>query len=241
MAITIKQTPQLVMPVGNPIVFTVDSTNKVNCNFQYIADIYVNGSYITRLELFPTGVNGYASFNIKRILTDFVSHDLHPALYGSTGNVNSICNYFIRFGEQYDTSVACDAGVTTFPNLTSSSVYYAFNGALQYKEWTQYDYTKFVTNATTKRFLTNMPNNTMIQFNDELNFNFFNMTTNTIPTIEVKTYDDTNALIDTFQFANSNATLSTLANRLVSIGVGPHNLNNTTLTLGTQPVIFLFH
>lgn len=237
MSVTIKQSPQLLMPVGNPIVFTVDSTNKANCNFQYIADVYVNGVYATRLRLFPSGPLGYASFKFNRILTDFISFDIHANLYGTANNPNSIVYYSIKFGEEYDTSVACNAGVTSFPNLTTTSDFYAFNGALQYKEWHDYNYSEYSTNSNTKKFLTKMPNNAMVGFDDQLNLNFFNLATNQIPFIEVKTYNSNNSLTGTFQFANSQFTLGTNADRLVSIGIGPDNLNNTTLTLGAQPVI----
>ena len=82
MSVTILQSPDTVMPVYNDIVFTVDSTNKSQCSFRYVCDIYVEAVFVERLKLFPDPVTGYASFKINRVLEDYMSYDLHNNLYG---------------------------------------------------------------------------------------------------------------------------------------------------------------
>src|SRR3972149_9410227 len=253
MAITIIQYPaghtddivEAINPAYNPIVFTVDSTNKSQCSMQYICYVYVNGVFATRLKDFPKGANGYGTFKVENVLSDFLTYDLQENLYGSTlfsKNPNSFLRYELKFGEEYDSSAQCDVGTTIYPNLLSSNTvtaFTAFNGALQKKEWLDYD--SIFYNAgnyydalgSINRFLTDFPQEGLICYGDQMVWNIFidNLTT---PYLEVKTYNDSNALISTYQ---SNCTLSLPVVDLVSVGVGPENLNNTTLDLGTQPVI----
>jgi hypothetical protein len=120
MAITLISAPQRVSPVYNPIAFTVSSDNTTECNFTYICDVYVNGIYVTRLKLFPSGANDYATFFVERILEDFLTYDLQENLYGSSifaMSPNSIIDYELRFGEEYDSSAQCDAGTDIYPDL----------------------------------------------------------------------------------------------------------------------------
>jgi hypothetical protein len=242
MAITIKQSPQRVMPVYNNIVFTVDSTNKTQCNFNYLCDVYVNGVYVTRLKRLPKGTSGYGEFEVNRVLEDYIGFDYQNNLNGFTTSTNSILYYELKFGEEYDTSANCDAGTTIFANLLSSDSiasvkFQAFNGALQYKEWITWNWIDYqATNGiATKKFLTKIPNNVLIKLNDRLVMSIFNNAYNATR-VEVKTYDKYNTLIGTYAFDNPSLPVTSFID-IVTVGVGPENINNTTLTIGTQPVI----
>lgn len=241
MAITIIQDPQAVMPVYNNIVFTVNSTNKTQCSFRYICDIYVNGTYVTRIKLFPKGTNGYAEFKVNRVLEDFVSYDLHSNLYGLAVNDDSICSYVLKFGEEYDTSSDCNQETTVYPDLTVTSTFYAWNAALQYREWKDFDYTDYEMNASSKRFLTNAPSGHLIRFSDQATINFFNLTSSVIDYVRVITYDSNDSVLGSFAIDNPYSTVTVTSRRLLTLGVGPDNLNNTTLSstylTDIQPVI----
>lgn len=239
MAITVLQQPPLYSPVYNDIVFTVDSTNKAQCNFRYICDIYVNGAFAKRLKLFPFGTNGYAEFKVARTLEDYVSYDLKENLYGFSSNSNSIIKYEIKFGEEYDSSTNCDAGTTLFTNLTNTSAFYAWNGVFQYREFESFDYDDFVVDDQFASFLTNMPSQVYIGVGQQFSINFLNTISNEVTEGTVKTYNGSGTLIKTVTITNSQATISAsdVAKRIVSWGVGPDNLNNSVLATGTQPVI----
>lgn len=235
MSVSLIEDPQLIMPVYNNIVFTVNSTNKANCSFKYVCDVYVNGVYVTRLKLFPKGANGYAEFKVNRVLEDFVTYDLQKNLTGFRTNDNSILAYVLKFGEEYSTG--CDGVTTIFPDLTVTSAFYAWNAALQYREWKDFDYTDFQMDGTSKRFLTNAPSGHLIKYSDSSVLNMFNLTSSVIDFAEVKTYDSSDNLLGTYTINNTFTTVSTTARRLLSLGCGPDNLNKTTLASGSQPVI----
>lgn len=240
MAITIiHNAPQTIMPVYNTIAFTVNSSNKTNCAFQYICDIYVNGVYATRLKLFPDNDNsGYATFKVERILEDYVSYDLHQNLFGAylfALNPNSIVKYQLKFGEEYDSSAQCDVGTTIYPDLTLSSEYYAFNGALQKNEWLSWDDATYTSTSSTSKFLTGFPDDALVTYGSQMTFNQF---INNTEKLKVITYTKAGATIGTYTYDSPFGSTITNASYLMqTIGVGPENLNNTTLLTGTQPVI----
>lgn len=240
MAITIiHNTSQTIMPVYNPIVFTVNSTNKTQCAFQYICDIYVNGVYATRLKGFPDNNNsGYCTFKVERILEDYVSYDLHENLYGVSLfalNPNSIVKYALKFGEEYDSSAQCDTGTTIYPDLTVSSDYYAFNGVLQKNEWLSWDDLTYTSSSSSGKFLTGFPDEALITIGSQMTFNIFASNTEKL---KVLTYDSTGTLLGTYTFDNVyGGALLDASYYMQTIGVGPENLNNSTTLTGTQPVI----
>jgi hypothetical protein len=239
MAVSILVNPQLYSPVYNSIVFTVDSTNKTQCNFRYLCDVYVNGVLIAPLKAYPVGSNGYADFKINRAIQDYLSFNLNNNLYGFSDNDQSICKYVCKFGEEYDSSVDCDAGTTVYSDLTTTGSFYAWNGAMQYKEFHDFDYDDYVVDDSSAKFLTNAPSQLMIGLGQQFAINFLNTITSTVKKGVVKTYDSTGTIINTYTIDNGYYTVgaSDIYNRMVSWGVGPDNLNNSTLSSGSQPVI----
>lgn len=239
MAVTIKAYPQQLAPVYNPIVFTVSSTNSYLCNFNYICDVYINGVYVKRLKRFPAGTNDYADFNVSRVLEDSLTWDLKENLYGTTlfsKSTNSILTYLLKFGEEYDNSAQCASGTTIYPDLTLSSsitIFQAFNGAISKKDWLTFVYTDYYASTATSKFLTKTPNEVLINYGDQMVYNIFT-TSNEVDYLQVKTYNVSGTLLGTYVYKNTNTSTDIT---VLSVGVGPENLNNSTLFSGTQPVI----
>lgn len=256
MAISIITNPQRIMPVYNPIVWTVSSTNTTECNFRYTCDIYISttgsqtGTYITTLKVYPTGDDDFGIFKINRILEDHISYDLQHNLYGFGVNPNSAAMYILKFGEEYDVSTSCTAGTTIYPDLTVTSKYYFFNASFQYKSWLDYLSTEYTAYTTSKKFLTNQPSYVMTDLGQQSVINFMNFKNaadginpdNKFKRAYITTYDSVGSVIGNYSIANpyylpdtegSNGTTQMIQ----SIGVGPDNLNNATLATGAQPVI----
>lgn len=246
MAITILSSPYSMAPAYNPIVFTVTSSNVSQCSFRYIADIYVGGSFAKRLKLFPN-LSGYAEFKLSRILQDYVSFNTHENLYGFTTNGSCVCDYVVKFGEEYDTSLTCDQPTTIFTNLTTTSTFYAFNGAIQHKEWLSFDFNVYSTKTSTpgkfmhfwaadpvsgKRAMTIGPGQQLVA----------NIMSNSATATDqvaraLVTTKDFSGATHTFAFACTIGNPTVTARRILSVGIGPQNINNTILSSGSQPVI----
>jgi hypothetical protein len=79
MAITIQQDITGFRPAYNDDFYVVSSSNVAQTNFQFIADLYVNGSYVTRLKTFPHATHGTGLFNPKRAIENYVTKDFDLA------------------------------------------------------------------------------------------------------------------------------------------------------------------
>lgn len=243
MAITVITNPEKYSPVYNDIVAVVSSTNVAQCNFRYVCDVYVDGVYVTRLKLFPSGSNNYAAFRVNRILENYVSPDNPVNITDFTQAKNSICSFVLKFGEEYDASANCDAGTTVFPNLYTTGTFYAWNGAIQYDNfgvgvftnpvtWTRWD----ADSASPGLFMTTHPT-LKLDAGSRFVYSFINNTTDEAKYLQIKTYDISGSLISTYRSTNAFSTVSSTDDRMLHIGVGPWNVNLLTLSTGVQPII----
>jgi len=157
----------------------------------------VEAVFVERLKLFPDPVTGYASFKINRVLEDYMSYDLHNNLYGSSifsANSNTCKVYVLKFGEEYDSSPQCDAGTTLTANMTNTGNYYAFNAALQHREWLSWSSANYdMTAGSDAKFLTVMPDKALITLGSQLTFNFIQ--SGQVFKLLVTTYDSSGNVI----------------------------------------------
>lgn len=218
-------------PVNNPINFTVNSSNSGNCNFRYVARIFINNTYVFSSKLFPDPTTGYGFFQISRILQDWITNVVPKTPYTTYFNVASgttvpiaLQTVYVQIGEEYDSSVNCDGTVTSYLNQAQSNTIYCYNGALGYEENISYTYTDYlVSNATstTKKFLTNSPRTIDVTNNDSYYLDFLsdtpvNAAFDSYITINWK---DTS----TSQFAMLSPTLAQA--KRYRVAVGPWDIN----------------
>lgn len=237
MAVTILYTPQDYLPAHNEIVYVVDSTNKTECSFEYIADVYVNGVFKIRMKKFPNQ-QGYGEFKINTILRNYIGYDLHNNETGVQTNPNSIISYQVKFGESYDSSALCDAGATLYLNLTTSSTQYAYNGVIQENEYEDYDYTNYIAGSTSSKFLTNFPNYMYIGENDSYYLNFFNITNGSIDYVKFTFYDANFNYIDEASISNTYSNPTSTERRLLTIACGPADIEAVTPGYFTSNVVY---
>lgn len=248
MSFTQKVYPQEFQPVFNPIVFIVDSSNKGNCDYRYVGDLYVNGVLATRLFVYPEGPNDYGVFRIERILQDYISYDLKPNVVGFDSNPNSIVEYYMDFSDEFGTASPCD-GITTVSSVVStSSVFYAFNGAWQDQEFIKYTSAENSLGNTSSKFLTKMPDNLPVVIDEYYTLSYLQPPATIGKYLIVTTYGQAGNLIGTYltQSPFLSASPTGFAKvHYISIGVGPVQLNAVTLSSGAQPVItasvFYYH
>lgn len=162
------------LPSANPINMTVNSNNNGKCNFRYVCDVYINDINVFRFKLFPDPNTGYGFFQLADVINDYlkefmpITNIAGVSIGTDTGsNPNkSMAKVYCKFGEEYDSSINCDSQVDIYPNLNTSNTFYAFYGAIDYKDWPTFNttgWTEYVTDhaynpsATPIKFLTNRP------------------------------------------------------------------------------------
>ncbi len=156
MAITVNVQPDGtagITPAHNDVVFIVTSTNYAQTNFKFIAVVKDgSGTQIAKLKQ-PVfyGSTDKAVFNLKRILQNYVTHDI---TYSQSNPIarctNSYIDYSVEFGEEYGSTP------TEYLNLTSVTGQQAWNAAFSAHDFLSFSFSDWVMTGTSKKFLTNL-------------------------------------------------------------------------------------
>lgn len=243
MAITVNQAADSPALGYNKILYTLDSTNKTQPNFKYIADVYVNNSpdYV-RLKKPAHPSNGYSAFDLQGVLQDYFGLDVWiPNSTGVVSCPNSIVEYDVRWGEEYGAS----SGIVTYQNLSSSLNKYAISASLDEfvidanrnnTLFNYYEYDPANIKGGTECDLLTDANNFHLTINDDLTIDFYQDNTVDTSYIGIDVTDNTGS-ITTYTFSNAQYPSNTRAKKRCRIYCGPRNLNGTVLTVGSQPVI----
>ena len=109
MALSITSTQGALEPVyQNSMMFLAASTYATFSNFRYIFDVYTNTNYTTTGGSFKTRVNpfprpdGVGMYSPHYVLRDNVSYKLQPNISSPTANTQSIINYYLKLGEEWN-------------------------------------------------------------------------------------------------------------------------------------------
>lgn len=136
MAITITQQPTDYTPGGNPIVFTVSSTNVAQPNFKYVANVSINGNMVAKLKAFPNALNSNrAVFNVQELVRGFF--DVTPIIGDGIVSADAfacdsqIALLEVEFVEEYTGAPA---------NSVDSNTIAVWNGAFDTLEFAQWYY-----------------------------------------------------------------------------------------------------
>ena len=191
MAITIIKdfTADRFYPSANPINCTVNSNNNGKCNMRYICDVYIAGVKVYTNKLFPDPTTGYAFFQVSRILQDYIktlvpTSPLATFLNANTAAPGSNLKVYCKFGEEYDSSSACDEVIKQYNNLKTSKTFYVFQGAQDYENFLTFDYSEYEVNGAFTptggvKFLTNSPRTMDISYDDSYFLDFITLDTMT--------------------------------------------------------------
>jgi hypothetical protein len=219
MAITIIQEPSSFAPVYNGLVYTASSTNTGEDNFQFVFDVYINGSFATRHRVSTDPTNGHAKFDAGIIAESYVSHNILSTTTGFATNPNSYCEIQVKVGEEYDV-----VGVKTlFADLDTSTEIYTFNSVFDFLDFVGYSSSDYLLTSSTKKFLSNAPSTQYVRSGNRLWLYSINNVPSDYTHLQIKTYNSSGVLVDTVNYANT-FTASTDVNRFLRVGVGPWNI-----------------
>jgi len=235
MAVTIVQNVQLFQPVYNPIRFVLSSTNVAQPNFKFVADLYVSGvvGRVWRGVYSADPTYATASVDISRVLESYITYDFDDTVYGFQQCTNSLKGYEVKFGEQYGVS----SGIVTYQNLTVTGLKYAWNAVLDTNTFRNFNYANY-TPYSGNTILSTQPSTLYYHSSNEHAYQYMlNDTSGIVYYARIDTYNTSNALIGTYTIENPYQSSSSISDKMIRIGVGYQDLNNSTLASGIQPVI----
>ena len=246
MAITVIDRPIVYTPVLNDIVLTLDSDEKTFCSMNYQVKVQVDGVTQTTLSLFPNETNGYASFKIDELLLDYLSDSVYAGLTGATTDNGSLLQFSFLVGEYNDGTTGCTGGTfsASFTSLTSGvNQFYAWKGGLGWQQFYNYDWTDYViasgasAAANPIKFLTNAPSTTTTHLGAENYLSFMQTFAAGIGDLRIQTVSETGATA-TYYLPNAFETVgSSVDRRKITMGVGPDNLNRSSLINSSGPPV----
>ena len=242
MAITIEQNPQEYSPVFNPMNFVCSSNNIAGNNyFFYLVKVKDSaGNVIYQNRYIPRFSDQYLLFDVQRALESYVSYDISGIAVGTTG-VRRTSNVFKEYTVQFIEEIGASASGVASGSSTTSSTKYAFNGAFSFNDFVSYDDADWLIATTgTKKFMTDLRGgNIRIKLGQRFELGIMTGAgaSEPVKNIVIKTYSYNGTLIGTYKIANSFSSGTTTDDKFLSVLVGTGDLNSTTLTSGSQPVI----
>jgi hypothetical protein len=215
MAVTIYDQPQLIAPAGNPLVFTFSSDQTAQPNFSFIVEVYIDGQLRLTQEVFRQ-FNTLGRIDVCEAVQSVVANpEITTAIeYNAT---NSMVEYYIKVYEKYGST-------PTIQDDDTSATLLAFNGALEYREWVNFnydDYDPWQTNFA--KFLTYFPRSKRALCGMEENFylGYFEQTGAQTATLVVNLFDISG---NNIAFGSYNITES----EFVILNVGPQVIIDNT-------------
>jgi len=190
---------------GNPLVYVVDSDNKTEPNFRYVANVSINGNLVAKLKTVPSATNSnYGRFNFQEIVRGYF--EVTPRIADgsivaseSFGCPTQYIEFDVEFDEEY-------TGSTPAPTDAETAI--VINGAFSTFDFIQFKDTPFKMKYwldqdafDTRLPLTNRPQSTKAYAS-----NIYNQSGNlywlcdknlegNIDSIRYRYYDSTNTLI----------------------------------------------
>jgi hypothetical protein len=239
MAITILQQPTFGYISGFNFIDFLVNTNNTQPIFEYQIKVKSGSDTIAQFTK-PKSINGgKCHFDAQRTIQSFLSYDLAGIVNNTMGfyKANNVFKeFFIEFAERSG---------ATFNTVSSgspinSNTYTAINLALDYEDTFSATYVQsFIIGAIGNQFLTSQRGAPIrIKPTDKFELGLMVDPSSTyVSKLEIKTYNDSNTLIDTYRITNSFAGSSTKSESFLSVNVGAASLNSQTLSTGVQPII----
>lgn len=110
--------PNLLSPIndiyGNTFEFGNTSSNADN--FKYLIKLNANGSFLVREAVPPRPVNGHGLYSGYIPLLANVTYNLHPTITTLTYATNSIVNYSVNYGLEYNPGLTFSELLEVLPN-----------------------------------------------------------------------------------------------------------------------------
>lgn len=216
--ITIIQAPATYTPAYNPMNYIVESDNITEPSFQYVFDLYVNGSMVSRHRLPPRFGSNVAMLDVSNIVQAYVSHDFVFSDTAFDKNPNSWASVYIKFGEEY--SVA--GIITTYIDLSTSATSYAVNASIEFLDFINWNTNQYFFGSS-RKFLTSIPTPS-VTLNSSLWLYFKHEIPQNIVQCGVGVYAIDGTLLNVNTFTPTSLSNSVVGDRFLRVSVGTKQL-----------------
>lgn len=223
MAITTTQYPSIISPSYSPMFYMNTSNYSSETGFKYQYDLYDRNGLIASKKVYPFP-NDYGRIDVSTLLKNYLTYDLSYNITGSTDTTSSLMEYDLFIGH---------TGSTNTLAPSTSGIKFAFNGV---DNDLTFNYKHYLLDGVTKKCLTSSPQTINVFLNDYYTLSFFNgkfgSEYSNVNYIYIKIYGSS---IKNYRLTNGNyrvdpgVTLVNVDNMLKTVGIGPRNLNSSTL------------
>ncbi|WP_395652530.1 hypothetical protein [Brevundimonas sp.] len=233
MAFTIYQEPLQYTPVYNDINYLVSSTNTAQPNFNYIFDIKINGTVVSRHRIPARPENGYGLFNAKRIVENYLTQNFAYGTITVQLASSSILKLNVDYYEEYGST-------PTLYSISTSPDVYCWTASLDPNEWVDYTYVSryrlMPSEIGISQLLTNNATH-KIKLTERATISALVGASGAVNDIGVFAYNSAGTLIKTTYILNPYWAVSSTGQRFINIPAGTLNLNqilNANLNVATQ-------
>ena len=235
MALTILQEPLTYTSGFDPQIFIASASNSYLAPFRYKVELQIAASTVATFYLVKRP-NGNCLFDAQRTIENYLSYNFDSIKSLTYGWVNGASNIFKKYNLKITSQYYISPLWSDMDTVTTND-YYAINSALDYITWQDNNNNDYLIGATgTKKFLTNTPT-IPIRENESFELAVMTNTNDAVKRLVIDTFDSSGTLIATGTINNATTTISGDNGRFLSILCGTSDINNSTLSSGSNPLI----
>ncbi len=225
----------------DPNWFVASSTQAHQTNFRFRTQICdASGNVLKQFRIPKDPDYGTLYFDTHRHIENYLSYDIANLIAQTTGwqkSVNCHIEYYINVAEEYGPDGSISVGASG-----NSTHIKAINSAENFDQWGEHSINNnrviFLGTLEEVDWLTNSPD-IPIRTGDSYELGTITNVAGTqgIDRLQVRTYDVSGNLLKTAMINNPYSAMTATDQQFLSILCGPDDLNNTSLSVGTQPLI----
>lgn len=236
MAVNFVQYPDTIVSGFNEMNFVVSSTISTTTGFKFKSKLLDSvGATIAEFYHLKQPTYGNLLFDAHRTIENYLSYDISNLIAGTTGwqkGVNVFKKFKLNVQEYVNT-----AGASALYASGNSADVIAVNSSMSWQDWINLGLTDRFVGSSSRKWMTNAPTRIKLRTGDSYELGTIAAPPREVKYLKIETYNFSNTLVQTCTIDNPYYLLPDDGSKFPSILCGPLNLNASTLTTGSQPVI----
>ena len=236
MAVNFIQQPDSIVSGFNEMNFVASSNISGYAGFKFKSKLIDSvGATIAEFYHLKQPTYGNLLFDAHRTIENYLSYDISNLIAGTTGWQKGV-NVFKTFKLNVQEYVN-NAGASALYASAVTTDIIAVNSSMDWQDWINFGLGGRSVGSTTRKFMTNAPTRIKLRIGDSYELGTLVVAPQEVKYLQVETYDFTNTLVQTATINNAHFAIPDDGSKFPSITCGPVNLNATSLTTGSQPLI----